>query len=128
MAGTVHVLFDNLAGSIELVRSGKLRALGVTTASRWEPLPNIPAIAETVPGYEVSVWYGLVAPRNTPRDTITALNKGLDVVLADPKVIARFAQAGGLPMQMTPSEFGKYMAEDTEKWRKVVEFAGITPE
>jgi tripartite-type tricarboxylate transporter receptor subunit TctC len=128
MAGNVHVLFDNLAGSIELVRANKLRALGVTTASRWESLPEIPAIAETVPGYEVSVWYGIVAPKNTPLDTIAALNKALSVALVDPKVMARFAQAGGIPMPMTPSAFGRYMADDTEKWRKVVEFAGIKPE
>jgi tripartite-type tricarboxylate transporter receptor subunit TctC len=128
MAGNVHVLFDNLAGSIELVRANKLRALGVTTASRWASLPEIPAIAETVPGYEVSVWYGIVAPKNTPADTIAALNKALSVALVDPKVMARFAQAGGIPMPMTPSAFGRYMADDTEKWRKVVEFAGIKPE
>jgi tripartite-type tricarboxylate transporter receptor subunit TctC len=124
----VHVLFDNLAGSIELVRSDQLRALGVTTASRWESLPDIPAIAETVPGYEVSVWYGVVAPRNTPPDTIAALNKALSVALVDPKVIAHFAQAGGIPMPMTPTELGKYMADDAEKWRKVVELAGVKPE
>jgi tripartite-type tricarboxylate transporter receptor subunit TctC len=128
MAGNVHVLFDNLAGSIELVRSDQLRALGVTTTSRWESLPDIPAIAETVPGYEVSVWYGVVAPRNTPPDTIAALNKALSVALVDPKVIARFAQAGGIPMPMTPTELGKYMADDAEKWRTVVELAGVKPE
>jgi tripartite-type tricarboxylate transporter receptor subunit TctC len=125
MAGNVHVLFDNLAGSIELARSGKLRALGVTTASRWASLPDIPAIAETVPGYEVNVWYGIFAPRSTPPDVIAALNKAIGAALIDPKVTARFAEVGGLPMPMTPAELGKYVADDTEKWRKVVAFAGV---
>jgi tripartite-type tricarboxylate transporter receptor subunit TctC len=125
MAGSVHVLFDNLAGSIELARAGKLRALGVTTAKRWDALPDIPAIAETVPGYEVNVWYGIFAPRNTPPEVITALNKAIGVALTDPKVTARFAEVGGLPMPMTPAELGKYVADDTEKWRQVVEFAGV---
>jgi tripartite-type tricarboxylate transporter receptor subunit TctC len=125
MAGNVHVLFDNLAGSIALARAGKLRALGVTTAKRWDALPDIPAIAETVPGYEVNVWYGIFAPRNTPPDVIATLNKAIGVALSDPKVTARFAELGGLPMPMSPAELGKYVAEDTEKWRKVVEFAGV---
>jgi tripartite-type tricarboxylate transporter receptor subunit TctC len=125
MAGSVYVLFDNLAGSIELTRAGKLRALGVTTATRWDALPDIPAIAETVPGYEVNVWYGIFAPRNTPPDVIAALNKAIGVALVDPKVTARFAEVGGLPMPMSPAELAKYVADDTEKWRKVVEFAGV---
>jgi tripartite-type tricarboxylate transporter receptor subunit TctC len=125
MAGNVHVLFDNLAGSIALARAGKLRALGVTTAKRWDALPDIPAIAETVPGYEVNVWYGIFAPRNTPPDVIATLSKAIGVALSDPKVTARFAELGGLPMPMSPAELGKYVAEDTEKWRKVVEFAGV---
>jgi tripartite-type tricarboxylate transporter receptor subunit TctC len=125
MAGNVHVLFDNLAGSIGLARAGKLRALAVTTAKRWEALPDIPAIAETVPGYEVNVWYGIFAPRNTPPDVIATLNKAIGVALTDPKVTARFAEVGGLPMPMSPAELAKYVADDTEKWRKVVEFAGV---
>jgi tripartite-type tricarboxylate transporter receptor subunit TctC len=125
MAGSVHVLFDNLAGSIGLARAGKLRALAVTTAKRWDALPDIPAIAETVPGYEVNVWYGIFAPRNTPPDVIAALNKAIAVALVDPKVAARFAEVGGLAMPMTPAQLGKYVADDTEKWRKVVEFAGV---
>jgi tripartite-type tricarboxylate transporter receptor subunit TctC len=128
MAGNVHVLFDNLAGSIELARSGKLRALGVTSAKRWDSLPDIPAIAETVPGYEVNVWYGIVAPKNTPPLVVAALSTAIDAALADPKIIMRFAEAGGLPMPMSPDELGKFMAEDTEKWRKVAAFAGISAE
>jgi tripartite-type tricarboxylate transporter receptor subunit TctC len=128
MAGNVHVLFDNLAGSIGLARSGKLRALGVTTAKRWDSLPDIPAIAETVPGYEVNVWYGIVAPKNTPPLVVAALSTAIDAALADPKIIMRFAEAGGLPMRMSPDELGKFMAEDTEKWRKLAAFAGISAE
>jgi tripartite-type tricarboxylate transporter receptor subunit TctC len=128
MAGNVHVLFDNLAGSIGLARSGKLRALGVTTAKRWDSLPDIPAIAETVPGYEVNVWYGIVAPKNTPPLVVAALSTAIDAALADPEIIMRFAEAGGLPMRMSPDELGKFMAEDTEKWRKLAAFAGISAE
>jgi tripartite-type tricarboxylate transporter receptor subunit TctC len=113
---------------LELVRSGKLRALGVTTATRWEPLPDIPAIAETVPGYEVNIWYGIVAPRNTPSQVVAALNKALNAGLADPNVKARLAEGSGVPMPMSPSEFGKFMADDAEKWRKVIEFAGVSAE
>jgi tripartite-type tricarboxylate transporter receptor subunit TctC len=128
MAGNVHVLFDNLAGSIGLARSGKLRALGVTTAKRWDQLPDIPAIAETVPGYEVNVWYGIVAPKGTPPAVVAALSTAIDAALADPKIVTRFAEAGGLPMPMSPDELGKFMAQDTEKWRKVAAFAGISAE
>ena len=128
MAGNVHVLFDNLAGSIGLARSGKLRALGVTTAKRWAQLPDIPAIAETVPGYAVDVWYGIVAPKGTPPAVVAALNAAINAALADPKVMQRFAEAGGLPMPMSPDELGRFMAEDVEKWRKVVAFAGVSAE
>ncbi|HEY6256619.1 MAG TPA: tripartite tricarboxylate transporter substrate binding protein [Xanthobacteraceae bacterium] len=128
MTGAVHVLFDNLAGSIELVRAGRLRALAVTTANRWDSLPDIPAIAETVPGYEVSVWYGIVAPKGTPSPILAALNKAVAAALVDPKVVARFAELGGLPMPMTPDELGRFIADDTEKWRKVIAFAGVSAE
>jgi tripartite-type tricarboxylate transporter receptor subunit TctC len=129
MTGKVHVLFDNLSGPVlELVRAGKLRALAVTTATRWDSLPDIPAIAETVPGYEVSIWYGVFAPRNTPPQVVEALNKAVNAGLADPHVKARLAEGGGIPMPMSPDELGKFVADDTEKWRKVVEFAGVTAE
>jgi tripartite-type tricarboxylate transporter receptor subunit TctC len=128
MGGSVNVLFDNLAGSMELVRSGRLRALGVTTASRWDLLPDVPSIAETVPDYEVSIWYGIVAPKNTPSLVVTSLSKALDVALADSKVTACFAQSGGLPMPMGPGEFGNLMAHDTEKWREVVASVGVSAE
>jgi tripartite-type tricarboxylate transporter receptor subunit TctC len=126
MSGKVHVVFDNLTAAIQLVRSGKLRALGVTTAKRWESVPDIPAIAETVPGYEASIWYGVVAPQNTPHEVVMALNKAINTVLADPNVVTRFTEAGGLPIPLTPEEFRSLIADDTEKWRKVVEFAGVS--
>jgi tripartite-type tricarboxylate transporter receptor subunit TctC len=126
MTGKVHVLFDNLTGSIELVRSGQLRGLGVTAGKRWESLPDMPAIAETVPGYEASVWYGLVAPKGTPSEVVATLNQAVNAALADSKLQSRFAEAGGLPMPMSPSEFGRLIADETEKWRKVVEFAGVS--
>jgi tripartite-type tricarboxylate transporter receptor subunit TctC len=127
ITGKVHVLFDNLGGPVlELVRGGKLRALGVTTAERWPPLPDIPAISEAVPGYQVDIWYGIYAPRNTPAPIVAALNKAINAGLADPHVKARIAQGGGLPMPMTPAEFGQFTIDDVEKWRKVVEFAGVS--
>ena len=127
MTGKVHVLFDNLGGPVlELVRGGKLRALGVTTAQRWPLLPDIPAIAETVPGYQVDIWYGMYAPRATPAPIVAALNKAVNAGLDDAHVKARIAEGGGLPMPMTPAEFGQFTLDDIEKWRKVVEFAGVS--
>jgi tripartite-type tricarboxylate transporter receptor subunit TctC len=127
MTGKVHVLFDNLGGPVlELVRGGKLRALGVTTAERWPPLPDIPAIAETVPGYQVDIWYGMYAPRNTPAPVVAALNTAVNAGLEDAHVKARIAEGGGLPMPMTPAQFGRFTLDDIEKWRKVVEFAGVS--
>jgi tripartite-type tricarboxylate transporter receptor subunit TctC len=127
MTGKVHVLFDNLGGPVlELVRGGKLRALGVTTAKRWDTLPEIPAIAETVPGYAVDIWYGVYAPKGTPPQVVTALNKAINLGLADPHMKARLAEGGGEPMPMTTEEFGKFTADDIEKWRKVIEFAGVS--
>jgi tripartite-type tricarboxylate transporter receptor subunit TctC len=126
LTGKVHVLFGNLTGSIELVQSGRLRGLGVTSAKRWEALPDMPTIAETVPGYEADVWYGIVAPKGTPREIVTALNKAINEGLADPAMRARFEQVGGVPMPMSASEFGKMIADETEKWRKVVQSAGVS--
>jgi tripartite-type tricarboxylate transporter receptor subunit TctC len=126
MTAKVHVLFDNLPGSIEFVRSGQLRALAVTVASRWPALPDIPAIAETVPGYEASVWYGISAPRGTPPEIVDLLNRSVTAGLADPKTKAKLAELGGIPMPMTPPEFGKLVSDETEKWAKVVKFANIS--
>jgi tripartite-type tricarboxylate transporter receptor subunit TctC len=127
MTGKVHMYIDNLTSVIlELTRSGKLRALGVTSAKRWSSLPDIPAIAETVPGYEVNIWYGIVAPKSTPPQIVASLNKGVNAGLTDSKVVARLAEGGGVPMPMTPGEFGKFITDDAEKWRNVIEFAGVS--
>jgi tripartite-type tricarboxylate transporter receptor subunit TctC len=128
MTEKVHVLFDNLPGSIEFVRSGQLRALGVTVATRWPALPDIPAIAETVPGYEASVWYGISAPKGTPPEIVAILNKSVGAALKDPKMKAKLAELGGVPMPMTPAEFGKLIADETEKWAKVVKSANLSVE
>jgi tripartite-type tricarboxylate transporter receptor subunit TctC len=125
LAGQVQALFDNLPGSIGHIRTGKVRALGVTASKRVAALPDLPAIAETVPGYEASVWYGIAAPKGTPRDIIEILNQAVNAVLADPKLQARLAELGGEAMPMTAAEFGKLVAAETEKWGKVVKFAGV---
>jgi tripartite-type tricarboxylate transporter receptor subunit TctC len=129
MSGKVQVLFDNLGGPVlEMVRAGTLRALGVTSAQRWPLLPDMPAIAETVPGYEIYVWYALFAPRGTSPDIVMLLNGALKDVVADPAVVARFRQDGGVPLTMTPEEFAKFLADDEARWHKMVEAAGIMAE
>jgi len=128
MTGKVHVLFDNLPGSIEFVRTGQLRALGVTTEKRSDALPDVPAIGEILPGYEASVWYGVAAPRDTPAEAIDVLSKAFTAALADPKMQARIADLGGTPMPMLPAEFGKLVADETEKWGAVVKSAGLSVE
>ena len=128
MTGKVHVLFDNLPGSVGFVRTGQLRALGVTTAKRSDAIPEVPAIGEIVPGYEASVWYGIAAPKGTPPEAIEVLNKALAAALADPKMQARIAELGGTPMPMSPAEFGKLVADETEKWGAVVKSAGLSVE
>ncbi|HEY1541711.1 MAG TPA: tripartite tricarboxylate transporter substrate binding protein [Xanthobacteraceae bacterium] len=128
LSGKVHVLFDNLPGALGFVQQGKLRALGVTTAVRSAALPDVPTVAETVPGYEASVWYGIAAPKGTPPEVIAVLNKAVNAALADPKMQARLAQLGGTPMPMSPDEFGKLLADETAKWGKVVKFANLSIE
>jgi len=129
ISGKVHVLFDNLGGPVlALIRSGKLRALGVTTAKRWPLVADIPAIAETVPGYEVNVTYGIFAPRDTPAEIVTVLHTAVSRVLTDPKIVARFAEDGSVPMIMSRSEYAKFLADDLAKWHGIAEFAGIKPE
>jgi len=128
LTGKVHVFFANLTCCLEFVRAGSLRALGVTALKRWKTLPEIPAISETVPGYEADVWYGVVAPRGTPSEVIQLLNSAINAALAEPELAARFDAAGGLPMPMTPDDFGRLLANETEKWRKAVELAGISAE
>ena len=128
MAGQVQMLFDNIPGSIGHIRTGKVRALGVTGAKRVATIPDVPTICETVPGYEVSIFYGIAAPRGTPPEIVGKLNQAVNAVLADSKLQARLAELGGEPMPMTPAEFGKLVAEETEKWAKVIRAANIKPE
>jgi tripartite-type tricarboxylate transporter receptor subunit TctC len=125
LTGRVHVYFAAILSSIEYIRTGKLRALAVTTTTRSELLPDIPAIAEFVPGYEASAWQGIGAPKDTPAEIIDRLNKEINIGLADPKLKARIAELGAVPTPMTPVEFGKFIADETEKWAKVVKLAGI---
>ncbi len=126
MSGKVHVLFDNLGGSVlGMARSGQLRALGVTSAQRWPLLSDIPAIAETVPGYEIDVWYGVFAPRDTPTDIVALLNATIGRILNDPKIITRFAEEGGLPMTMPRAEFINFAQKDRSKWHDIIQRAGI---
>jgi tripartite-type tricarboxylate transporter receptor subunit TctC len=128
MAGQVQMLFDNIPSSIGHIRSGKVRTLGVTGAKRVAAIPDVPTIGETVPGYEVSIWYGMAAPRGTPPEIVEKLNQAVNAVLADPKLQARLAELGGEPMPMTPAEFGKLVAEETEKWAKVIRAANMKAE
>jgi len=128
LPGRVQVMFDNLPSSIEHIRSGRLRALGVTAGKRSDALPDVPTIGETVPGYEVDVWNGIVAPRGTPPEIIGTLNRAVNAVLADPRLQARFADLGGAPMPMTPGAFGDLLVAETAKWAKVVKFSGAKPE
>jgi len=125
LGGEVQVLFPSLASSIEFIKAGKLRGLGVTSAVRSGTMPELPSIGESVPGYELSTWYGMGAPRGTPGHIIDKLNEAMNAGLADAKVKARFADLGDIPMPMTPIEFGKFTASEIEKLTKVVQFAGI---
>jgi len=125
MTGVVHVAFDNLPSSIELIRSGKVRALAVTTAVRSELLPDIPTVGDFLPGYEASAWYGVGAPRGTPAEIVKSLNKELNAALADPGTRTRIAELGGTPLPGSPADFGKFVAQEVEKWGKVVELSGI---
>jgi tripartite-type tricarboxylate transporter receptor subunit TctC len=128
IAGTVDVLFDNMPASIEFIRSGKIRALAVTTETRNPALPDVPTVGDTVPGYEASAWFGMGAPKGTPTAIIEKINKAVNDALADPKVSAKLADLGGVPLAGTPEDFGKVMASETEKWSKAVKFAGISIE
>jgi tripartite-type tricarboxylate transporter receptor subunit TctC len=125
MTGRVQVMFDAIISSIGYIRAGKLRALAVTTAKRLETLPDVPTVGEFVPGYEVDGWIGIGAPKDTPTEIIEKLNKELGASLADPNIKARLVDLGVLPTSMTPVEFGKFIADETNKWAKVVKFAGV---
>jgi tripartite-type tricarboxylate transporter receptor subunit TctC len=125
ISNKVQLIFDNLPGALEQAKGGTVRALGVTSAKRW-PGVDVPAIAETVPGFEATVFYGISAPKGTPPEIVELLNKAVNEALKDPKLVARLNEMGGIPKPMSPAEFGAYMADETEKWRKVVTFAGVS--
>jgi tripartite-type tricarboxylate transporter receptor subunit TctC len=124
MTGTVHVTFDNLPGSIEFVRTGKLRPLAVTTATRSEALPDIPTVGDFLPGYEASAWYGIGVPKGTPAEIVDRLNKETNAALVDSKMKVRLTEFGGMLLGGSSADFGKLIAEETEKWAKVVKFFG----
>jgi tripartite-type tricarboxylate transporter receptor subunit TctC len=124
LGGQVQLMFPGMSSSIEYIRTGKLRPLAVTAATRLEALPDIPTVGDFVAGYEVNQWYGIGAPRNTPVEIIDTLNKEINAGLVDPKMKARLADLGGVPLSLTPAGLGKLIAEETEKWAKVVKFSG----
>src|SRR5262245_56514165 len=124
MTGVVHVAFDNLPSSIELIRSGKVRALAVTTTARSELLPDVPTVGDFLPGYEASAWYGVGAPRGTPSEIVEMLNREVNAAFADPMAKARIVELGGTPLPGSPADFGRFVAKEVEKWGKVVEFSG----
>jgi tripartite-type tricarboxylate transporter receptor subunit TctC len=128
LGGQVQVIFDNMPSVIQHIRSGALRALGVTTAQRSAQLPDVQAIAETVPGYEASALFGMGAPRNTPQDVIEKLNSEIGASMAEPALRQRLVELGGEPLFQSPQAFGEMIKEETEKWKKVVEFAGLKVE
>jgi tripartite-type tricarboxylate transporter receptor subunit TctC len=128
LGGQVQVIFDNMPSIIQHIRSGSLRALGVTTAERSPQLPDVQAIAETVPGYEASALFGMGAPKKTPQPIIEKLNSEINSVLAEPEMKKRLVELGGEPLIQSPEAFGGMIEAETEKWKKVVEFAGLKVE
>jgi tripartite-type tricarboxylate transporter receptor subunit TctC len=128
LAGQVQVMFDPIATSIEHIRAGRLRALAVTTVARSETLPDLPTVGDFVPGYEASSWHGIGVPKNTPTEIIDQLNKETNAALADLRMKSRLADLGGNVLSGSPAEFGKFIVDETEKWRKVVRFANIKVE
>jgi tripartite-type tricarboxylate transporter receptor subunit TctC len=128
LGGQVQVFFSPVAASMAFIKADKLRSLAATTAARLESLPNLPTVGDFVPGYEAGGWEGVGAPKNTSADIIDRLNKEINAALADPMMKARLADLGGMVLPGSPSDFGKLVAEETEKWGKVVKFAGIKPE
>jgi tripartite-type tricarboxylate transporter receptor subunit TctC len=125
LSGQVQVAFSSISASVEYIRAGKLRALAVSAAKRSDMLPDIPALAEFVPGYDASSWYGFAAPKGTSAETVEKLHKEINAGVADPKMKARLVGLGVDPMPMTTADFGKLIANETEKWAKVVKFANI---
>jgi tripartite-type tricarboxylate transporter receptor subunit TctC len=128
ISGRIQVMFDSVPSAIQQVRGGKLRPLGVTTATRLDVMPDVPAINEFVPGYAASNWYGIVAPKDTPAEIVARLNKEINAILADPAVRARIADLGASPFAGSAADFARFIAEDTERWGKVIREANIKPE
>jgi tripartite-type tricarboxylate transporter receptor subunit TctC len=128
LGGQVQVVFDTTLASIEYIRAGRLRPLAVTTATRLEALPEIPTVSDFLPGYEASGWYGVGAPKDTPTEIVDKLNKEINAALANPKIKAQLADLGGIVLALSPAEFGKLIADETEKWGKVIRAANIKPE
>jgi tripartite-type tricarboxylate transporter receptor subunit TctC len=128
LGGQMQVMFEPTVSTISHIRAGELRALAVTTATRSELLPDVPSVGEFVPGYEASQWYGIGAPKNTPAEVVAKLNEAINAALTDPGMKARLADLGGVPIPMTPVQFGKLIADETEKWGKVVRAANIKAE
>jgi tripartite-type tricarboxylate transporter receptor subunit TctC len=125
LGGQVQIYFGPMPSSIEYIKTGKLRALAVATGIRSEELPNIPTVGEFLPGYEASTWNGVGAPKNTPAEIVNKLNEEINAGLADPTIKARLADLGGMVLSGSPANFGKLIAQETEKWAKVIKFAGI---
>ena len=128
IAGQVQVVFASMPASLQYIRAGKVRALAVTTTTRTEVLPDLPIVADFVPGYEASTWYGISAPKNTPAEIVERLNKEVNAGLVAPKLKDRIFDLGGSPLALSPAEFGKLIADETEKWAKVVKFSGVKPD
>jgi tripartite-type tricarboxylate transporter receptor subunit TctC len=128
LGGQVQVMFDNVTASIGHIRAGRVRPLAVTTAARWEGLPDIPTVSEFVPGYEASIWWGVGVPKDTPTGIVDKLNREINAGLADAKLKVRLAELGGTVLAGSPADFGKLVAEEIEKWGKVVKAAKIKPE
>jgi tripartite-type tricarboxylate transporter receptor subunit TctC len=128
ISGTVHVMFDNMPSSLPHVQAGKLRALAVTTSKRSDALPDVPTVGDTVAGYEASAFFGMGVPKGTPPEIVEKLNKEINAALADPKMKAKLAELGGMLIPGTPDDFGKVVAEETEKWGKVIKTGGVALE
>jgi tripartite-type tricarboxylate transporter receptor subunit TctC len=128
MSGRVQLMFDNVPTSLPYIKAGKLRPLAVTSATRAAVLPDLPTVADFVPGYEASAWYGMVAPKGTPNEIVAKLNREIQAILADPKVKSQLGDLGASLLPGAPADFGKLIADETAKWGKVIKFAGIKPE
>src|SRR5262249_55678028 len=126
IAGQVQVMFDNMPSSIEHIRAGRLRPLAVTATTRWQGLPDVPPLADFVPGFETSAWAGIGAPKNTPAEIIDQLNREINAALVDPTIQARLTDIAGEVLALSPREYARRIGEETDKWAKVIKFSGAT--